>query len=223
VDATRASRLAGVIDLDRLLAFAVIALVIIAVPGPSVLFVVGRGVALGRRAALATVLGNEAGLSLQVVAVAFGLGTLVEQSVTVFTVLKFAGACYLVFLGVQAIRHRTALADALGVEVVGKRFRRIVAEGFVVGATNPKSLLLFTAVLPQFINPSSANTTGQLLLLGLVGIVIALLCDSSWAILAGTARAWLGRSRRRLEIMGGAGGLAMIGLGVQVAFTGRKD
>lgn len=211
------------IDTDRLFAVALVALVIIAIPGPSVLFVVGRGVALGRRAAVASALGNDAGLCVQVLAVAFGLGQLVEQSVVVFTVLKLAGACYLVFLGVQAIRHRTALADALGVELVAKRVRRIVVEGFVVGATNPKGLLLFTAVLPQFIDPSSPNTTAQLLQLSLVCVVIAVLCDCSWALLAGTARAWLGRSRRRLEIMGGAGGMAMIGLGVQVAFTGRKD
>jgi threonine/homoserine/homoserine lactone efflux protein len=210
-------------DPGRLASFGLLAFIIIVVPGPSVLFVISRGVVLGRRAALMTVLGNEAGLLVQVAAVAFGLGAIVERSITVFTVVKLAGAVYLVYLGVEAVRRRHALHRALEAEVVGKRARRLFRDGFVVGATNPKSIILFGAILPQFVARSNGHVTVQLLLLGLTSVVIALVCDSVWALLAGTARSWLGRSPRRLALIGGTGGLVMVGLGLRLALTGRRD
>lgn len=208
---------------DRALAFALVAFGIIVVPGPSVLFVVSRGVVLGRRAALATAFGNNAGLWLQVVAVAVGLGTILSRSIVLFTIIKLAGAGYLVFLGIQAVRHRRALAGALGGAVPQRRTRRILREGFVVGATNPKAALLFTAILPQFVDRSQGHVPVQLLGFGLIAVLIALVSDSAWALAAGSARAWLGRSPRRLELLGGAGGVIMVGLGLRLAFTGRKD
>lgn len=210
---------------DRLLAFVLVVTALIAVPGPSVLFVVSRGVALGRKAAVATAFGNEAGLLLQVVAIAFGLGALVTRSVLVFSVIKLLGAAYLVYLGVQAWRHRRDLAASLADTAVPatQRTGRILREGFVVGATNPKGLLIFTSVLPQFVDPASGNTTGQFLVLGKICIAVALVSDSVWGLLAGSARTWLGRSPRRLELMGGAAGVTMVGLGVHLAFTGQRQ
>ena len=210
-------------DAGRLATFALLSLAIIVVPGPSVLFVISRGVTLGRRAALTTVLGNEAGLFVQVVAVSLGLGALVERSLVLFTIIKLAGAAYLIFLGVQALRDRRALAAALEVEVSRKSPRRIFREGFVVGVSNPKSAILFTAILPQFVNRSAGHVPVQLLVLGLVSVSIALISDSIWGCLAGTARSWLGRSPRRLALMGGTGGLVMVGLGLRLAVTGRRD
>jgi threonine/homoserine/homoserine lactone efflux protein len=224
VDAlTAVGRVSAVPDAARLATFALLSLAIIVVPGPSVLFVVSRGVALGRRAALMTVLGNEAGMVLQVVAVAIGLGALVRQSLAVFTVLKLGGAAYLVFLGVQAIRDRRAVAAALEVEITRKSPRRIFREGFFVGATNPKMLILFTAILPQFVNRTGGHPALQLLVLGLMTVVIALVSDSVWGLVAGAARAWFGRSPKRLAAMGGTGGLVMVGLGVSLAITGRRE
>ena len=210
-------------DPGRLAAFGLLSFVIIVVPGPSVLFVISRGVVLGRRAALMTVLGNEAGLLVQMAAVAFGLGAIVERSIAVFTVVKLAGAGYLVYLGVEAVRHRHALHRELEAEVVGRRARRIFRDGFVVGATNPKSVILFAAILPQFVTRTSGHVTLQLLLLGLTSVVIALVCDSVWGVLAGTVRSWLGRSPRRLGVIGGTGGLVMVALGLRLALTGRRD
>jgi threonine/homoserine/homoserine lactone efflux protein len=207
----------------RLVAFALVALAMIVVPGPSVLFVISRGVAHGRRAALMTALGNEAGALVLVMAVAFGLGAIVQRSITVFMILKIAGAAYLIYLGVQALRRRRVLAEALAGEAAPKASRRIFRDGFVVGATNPKTVILFTAILPQFVTRSNGHVTLQLLILGLMSVLIALISDSAWALLAGTARSWLGRSPRRLAAMGGTGGLVMIGLGLRLAFTGRKD
>jgi len=211
------------IDIERVLTLSLVALAIIAVPGPSVLFVVTRGMALGRRAALATVAGNEVGLIVQLTAVSVGLGTIVERSVVVYTVLKLAGAAYLIYLGVQAFRHRMALLAALGRTMGPVPTRRIFIDGFVVGVSNPKSILLFAAILPQFADPAAGNLSLQLFLLGMICVLIALISDSTWALLAGIARGWLARSPRRLAAIGGGSGAVMVGLGLQVAFTGRRD
>jgi threonine/homoserine/homoserine lactone efflux protein len=189
-----------------------------------VLFVVSRGVSLGRRAALATVAGNASGFALQLALVSIGVGSIVARSDTVFTVLKLVGAAYLVLLGVRNIRDRKALAKLFGPTEVGtKSPGRIVREGFFVGATNPKGLIIFTAVLPQFIDRSQGHVTLQLASLGAACIAIALLSDGAWAIASGTARQWLGRSERRLEALSATGGVMLIGLGIGLAVTGRKN
>jgi threonine/homoserine/homoserine lactone efflux protein len=205
------------------LAFALTSFALIVVPGPSVLFVVSRAVTLGRRAGLATVVGNATGLYVQVMAVSLGVGAIVEQSIAAFTIIKLAGAAYLIYLGVQAIRHRRSLAQALNVAIEPKATRRILLDDFVVGISNPKAIILFAAILPQFIDRSAGHVPLQLFLLGLVSIAIALVSDGMWALAAGTARSWLARSPRRLELLGGTGGLVMIGLGARLAFTGRND
>jgi threonine/homoserine/homoserine lactone efflux protein len=208
--------------LDRLGVFVTVVAALIAVPGPSVLFVVSRGVALGRRAAVSTAVGNEAGLLVQVVLVAFGLGNIVERSLLAFSVLKFAGALYLVYLGVQTWRHRKDLAVTAEAGQMSDRPHRILREGFVVGVSNPKGLLIFTAVLPQFVDPSAGNVPVQLLLLGVICVTIALISDASWGLLAGTARNWLGKSPRTLSTIGGTSGVVMVGLGVRLAFSSRQ-
>ena len=207
----------------HLLAFTLAALLLIAVPGPSVLFTVSRALTLGRAAGLATVAGNIVGEYVQIAVVAFGLGALLERSVLVFTVIKLAGAGYLIFLGVQAVRHRQRLGEALGAALERKSRSRIVADGFVVGIGNPKAVVFFAAVLPQFVNRAAGHVTAQMLMLGALFVAIALISDSGWALAAGSARAWLGRSPRRLELIGGTGGLVMIGLGATLAVSGRHD
>ncbi|MGI8446407.1 MAG: LysE family translocator [Streptosporangiaceae bacterium] len=208
---------------SHLLAFALISFVLIIVPGPNVLFVISRSLMLGRAAGIGTAAGGQIGVYLQVVAVAFGVGALVERSVVIFTVIKLAGAAYLVCLGVQAIRHRGSLRAALGVAAQPRSLGRILWDGIVVGASNPKVIVFFAAVLPQFVNRSAGHVQIQMLLLGSVFLAIAVVCDSGWALAAGTARGWLARSPRRLEMVGGAGGLAMIGIGASLVLTGRKD
>lgn len=207
----------------QFLTFGLLSLLLIAVPGPSVLFVISRTLTLGRLAGMITLVGNAAGEYLQVAAVAFGIGVIVERSVVAFTIIKLAGAGYLIYLGVQTLRRRRSLTSALEGASEPKTTRRMIRDGFVVGLTNPKSIIFFTAVLPQFINHSAGNVPIQLLLLGAVFIAIAVTGDSVWAMAAGTARAWLARSPRRLELIGGAGGVAMIGIGVGLAFSGRKE
>jgi threonine/homoserine/homoserine lactone efflux protein len=178
----------------HLLAFALISFALIVVPGPNVLFVISRSLMLGRAAGVGSALGGQAGVYVQVAAVAFGVGTLVERSVAIFTVIKLAGAAYLVWLGVQAVRHRRSLGAALSAAAERKTLARILRDGFVVGVSNPKAIVFFAAVLPQFVDPSAGHVPVQMLLLGMVFVAIAVLSDSTWALAAGTARAWIARS-----------------------------
>jgi threonine/homoserine/homoserine lactone efflux protein len=204
--------------LSSFLAFGALSLVLILIPGPSVLFTIGRALTVGRREALLSVAGNAAGAYLQVVAVALGIGALVERSAAVFTVVKFAGAAYVVYLGVRAIRHRRKVTEALAtaVPVIGPV--RALRDGVVVGFTNPKTIIFMVVALPEF-----TDTPTQMLLVGALFPVIAVLCDSVWAFAAGTARTWFARSPRRLAAIGGTGGLMMIGLGASLALTNRAD
>ena len=208
---------------DHLLEFAITAFVLIVVPGPSVLFVVSRGVALGRKAALATVAGNTAGVMVQAILVALGLGALVERSDAAFTAVKLIGAVYLVVLGLRMLRNRHGLAALHDATEVPKGTRRIVREGFVVGFTNPKAVVVFTVIIPQFADPSRGHVPLQLLVLAIVFLTIGVISDSAWAIASGSARNWIARSRGRLEALAGAGGVVLIGLGLRLAVTGRKD
>jgi threonine/homoserine/homoserine lactone efflux protein len=215
------------VSTGQALAFSVMALAIILIPGPSVLFVIGRALAHGRRTALLGVVGNALGALTLTVGVAVGIGALVERSVVVFTVLKLAGAAYIIYLGVQAFRKRHVFhdvtsgfaAEAAGAHGVG----RSLWHGYAVGVTNPKTIVFFAAVLPQFVDRSLGHAPVQMVVFGLIFALIALCCDSVWGLTAAGARAWFTRSPRRLAAVGGTGGLMMIGLGVAVAVTGRND
>jgi threonine/homoserine/homoserine lactone efflux protein len=212
-----------VISADRLLAFGAMSFLLIVIPGPSVLFVIGRALAHGRREALTTVVGNTLGAYVLVAAVAFGIGPIVERSVIVFTALKLAGAVYLIYLGVKAFRERDSLSTALTADSPARNPLRTLWDGFAVGVSNPKTIVFFAAVLPQFVDPIRGHIVVQMLTLGMIFNVIALVSDSLWGIVASQARDWFGRSPRRLSLVGGVGGLTMIGLGVTVAVTGRKE
>ena len=150
------------VPFSNLLAFSLAAFVLIAIPGPSVLFVVGRSLALGRKGGLLSVLGNTLGELVQVAAVAVGLGVVLTQSVVLFTVIKFAGAAYLVYLGVRAIRQRGQGTTTAAQPARGSSTGRVLREGTLVGATNPKSLMFFVAVLPQFVTIPPAPSRGSL-------------------------------------------------------------
>lgn len=207
----------------QVVAFGLVALVLIAIPGPSVVFTIGRALAYGRAVALTTVLGNSLGLLAVLVLVSLGLGDIVTRSDTAFAVLKYAGAAYLVWLGVQALRHREAIevsATARAAEVSG---RHALRQGFMVGFSNPKAYIIFAAILPQFLDRSRGHESMQMLLLGLVAFVIGICSDSLWALLASQLRSWFNASPRRGRAMGTVGGVSMIGLGVVLAVGGRPD
>ncbi|GAA5138446.1 LysE family translocator [Pseudonocardia adelaidensis] len=209
-------------SVETLLTFTLAGVILVLIPGPSVLFIVGRALAHGRRAALASVAGNTTGASLVVIVVALGFGAIAAQSIAIFTTLKLVGAAYLVYLGVQTIRKRGDLIARLG-EPTTAADRRMYLQGVVVGVTNPKVLVFFAAVLPQFVDTAAGSATTQMLVLGLLFAIIAATLDSAWGLAAGTARTWLATSPGRLRWMGGIGGVSLIMMGAGLALTGRKD
>lgn len=209
------------VPLTNLVAFSLVAIPLILVPGPSVLFVVGRSLSLGKLGGLLSVVGNSLGALVAASTVALGLGVIVAQSVVVFTVVKIVGAAYLVYLGVQAIRHRRATADAATASVAQRPTWRLLLQGFIVGVSNPKTIVFFIAVLPQFVDYSAGGIPLQLLSLGALFVAIALVTDSVWALAAGFARDWFARSPRRIETLGATGGVMMVGLGVGSLFVGH--
>lgn len=206
------------------LAFALASLVLIVIPGPGVLFIVGRALSHGRRTAVATALGHASGNYVVAALVAVGLGTLLQRSDQVFLAVKLAGALYLVWLGVHAVRHRKDLVSALEAAAPApKQAWLAFRDGSVVGLTNPKAYILFGAILPQFVNRPAGHLAVQMLLLALIPVGIGAITDCSWGVAASGVRSWFASSPRRYAMVGGAGGLAMIAVGVTVAVTGRKD
>jgi threonine/homoserine/homoserine lactone efflux protein len=202
-------------------AFVIAAVLLILMPGPSILFVIGRSIAYGRLAGVLSVIGNALGMLPLLTLVALGVGALVAQSVVIFTIIKIVGAGYLVYLGIQAIRHRNEVVEQ---EAAGPRSAwRLLGEGFVVGVTNPKTIAFFVAVLPQFVDYSAGGIPWQLAELGVVFVALALVCDSCWALAAGTARAWFATSPKRIGRLRATGGVMMIGLGGVLLLTGTKD
>jgi threonine/homoserine/homoserine lactone efflux protein len=211
-----------VVPIQNLWAFVAASIVLIVIPGPSVLFVIGRSLALGRIGGLLSVVGNAIGMIPLISAVALGVGAIVAQSVVVFTIIKFAGALYLVYLGVQAIRHRADAAAAVNGGAAPRSHWRQLGEGFIVGVTNPKTIAFFVAVLPQFVDFTAGSIALQLFELGIVFVVLALLCDSVWALAASAARDWFARSPQRASHLAATGGVMMIGLGGVLALSGNK-
>jgi threonine/homoserine/homoserine lactone efflux protein len=173
--------------------FVIAAFVMVVIPGPTVLFTVGRAMALGRLGGVLSMLGTALGSILLVVGVALGVGTVVAQSIVLFTVVKLLGAGYLIFLGIQAIRHRRDAAATASGTVPKRSGARLLGEGFVVGVTNPKSIAFFLAILPQFVDLDAGAVPMQLFVLGAVVVAIGVACDALWVLLASSARAWFGR------------------------------
>ncbi len=190
----------------------VLALVVIVVPGPSVVFVIGRAMILGTRGAVISVLGNGIGVGIQILAVALGVGAVVSQSEVLFGIVKVVGAVFLMYLGVEGIRHRRVFAETQA-DAPSVTTRRLLLDSSVVGITNAKTLVFFIASFPLFVDPARGSVIVQMLVLGGFFWVVGIASDLVWAVAAGSARAWLSRSATRLEWVRAGGGLALIGLG----------
>ncbi|MEV6343109.1 LysE family translocator [Actinoplanes sp. NPDC051851] len=194
--------------------------VLIAVPGPGVLFIIGRALTYGRAAALAGVVGNAVGSYCAAVCVAVGLGPLLERSALLLQMIKWVGALYLLWLGVQALRHAGTWAEINTPSPV--RPRSSIRSGAVVGFTNPKTYIVFAAILPQFLDRSGGAIPLQMLVLAVVPVLIGLVLDSTWAVAAARARSWLAHSRERMRTLGRIGAFCMIGLGVSTALADAR-
>ena len=200
---------------SRLWEYLIATILIILAPGPSVLFTIARAIAWGRVAAITTVIGNAAGMFLVSVLVALGIGPLLQRSEILYNGIQWAGGAYLIYLGYAAIAASKVDAADMQKTVGGKpSFFTSVRNGFWVGVLNPKSVVFFAAILPQFIDQEKNNVTAQLLLLGAIFALIALISDGSYGLLAGTIRQWLAGDVRRLIFMRLTGGIVMIALGI---------
>ena len=204
----------------RLPEYLVAAIIIILAPGPSVLFVIARAIAWGRSIAVLTVLGNTIGALLLSSLVALGLGPVLSRYELAYIAVQWAGGLYLIYLGIDALKHRAAhAADMTNQGPIAPTALRSIRDGFWVGVLNPKAVVFFAAVLPQFVDIDGGQVTAQLLFLGLVFAILAFLSDGSWGLLAGTARAWLATDERRLVALRTTGGIVMVILGLAVLYS----
>jgi threonine/homoserine/homoserine lactone efflux protein len=196
---------------SNLLGFLVLAIVIIVVPGPSVLFAIGRALVLGTKLAVLSVLGNALGVGLQIVVVALGLGVLIQQVPGLLFMIKIAGALVIALLGVKAFLDRAKLGLD---ESESNSSSTVVRQSIFVGITNAKTFVFFVAALPSFVSTADGNPTIQMLFLGLIFSIIGIASDMVYAVAAGKAREWLSTSQQRLSNFRGAGGIALFCLGL---------
>ena len=203
-------------DPGTLLVFAGVALLLAVVPGPAVLYIVGQSVAHGRGAGFVSALGVGTGGMLHIAVAVAGLSALLVSSATAFTVVKYLGAAYLVWLGIRKLTGR----DEQDLQGVPRRpLAQTFREGVIVNVLNPKTALFFYSLLPQFVDPHGADAQLQMLALGAVFVVIAFVSDSLWALVSGTVAEWL-RSRKRFAKIDRYGaGAIFVGLGVSSALA----
>jgi threonine/homoserine/homoserine lactone efflux protein len=200
--------------------FSVAALALLVVPGPSVLYIVTRSVEQGRRAGFVSVLGVHAGSLVHIAAAAVGLSALLVSSALAFTAVKYAGAAYLIWLGVRRWRAGGSLfaGDDRRPAAAGKLFR----QGFVVNLLNPKTALFFLALLPQFVDVGRGPVPAQIIVLGVVFVALGITSDGMYALLASTLGGWLRRSRRVARAEPLVTGSVYVGLGVAAAMGGGR-
>jgi threonine/homoserine/homoserine lactone efflux protein len=206
-------------DRGTLLVFAAAALALIVVPGPAVLYIVAQSIDRGRLAGVVSALGVATGGLVHVTAATIGLSSLLVSSATAFTVVKYAGAAYLIGMGLYTLLARREEREvAVPVE---RRLRRRFWQGVVVNVLNPKTALFFLAFLPQFVDPHGGSAALQLAVLGLVFVVLAVTSDCLWALAAGTASERLRGSRRFLAVQRYVSGSVFVGLGALTAAAKR--
>ena len=200
-----------------LVLFTLSALVICAIPGPAVLYILSKGVRGGRRTALTAVLGVHGGTLVHITAAVLGLSALVMSSATAFNTVKLVGAAYLIVLGLSRLVRG---GEGSLVQRDGD-LRHVFRQGVVVEALNPKTAVFFLAFLPQFADPSRPIAP-QIAVLGLLWLAVGLATDSLWGLLGGTLGAWVSRSKHYPLIERIVSGGALIGLGLASALTGRR-
>ena len=206
-------------DRATLLVFSAAALALIVVPGPAVLYIVSQSIDRGRLAGFVSALGIAVGALVHVCAAAIGLSSILVSSATAFNVVKYAGAAYLIGMGIWTIARRREEAPAP--ERSERRLRRRFGQGVVVNVLNPKTALFFFAFLPQFVDPEQGAAALQIVVLGLIFVLIAVTSDSLWALAAGTASERLRGSRRFLSVQQYVSGSVFVGLGALTAAAKR--
>jgi threonine/homoserine/homoserine lactone efflux protein len=200
--------------------FAVAAMVLFVVPGPAVLYIVTRSIDQGRRAGLASVLGIHAGSLVHVTAAILGLSALLASSATAFDVVRYVGAAYLIWLGIRRLRTRTSTVSE---EAAPVPLSRVVAQGFVVNLFNPKTAIFFVAFLPQFVEPGAGPVPLQLAILGLLFVLLGMVSDGTYAMVASAVGSRLARGRHFEAAHRWGAGLVYLGLGVAAVVGGSRS
>jgi threonine/homoserine/homoserine lactone efflux protein len=195
-------------------AFLLITVVLFLTPGPIVTLTVATAARNGTRAALLSVAGSTAGNALLIACIAIGLGWILETSAEVFDALRWVGAAYLIWLGIQAWRHAGSTAEA-----ASPRGHVYAWRGFVVAMTNPKSIAFFTAFLPQFLDPA-LPVGRQLMVMGICSVILGGVLDSGWAVAAGLGRAWFLKPKHN-RLLGRLSGIVLIGGGIWLSLARR--
>ncbi len=199
------------------LVFVLAALALLLVPGPSVLYIVTRSVSQGRVAGIISVLGIQCGALGHVAAATLGLSAILLSSALAFNLVKYAGAAYLIYMGVQQWRSK---ARPEQFEMKPEALSRVFSQGFVVNLFNPKTALFFLAFLPQFVNPARGSVSAQFLILGLTFVGLASVTDSLYALLSSAIGGWLKSNERFQRSQKYVTGGVYVGLGVTAALTG---
>ncbi len=195
--------------------YLIASILIILAPGPSVLFAIARAIAWGRMTAVATVVGNALGMFALSILIAFGLGPILERSEIAFLTVQVFGGLYLIYLGIDALRHsKIEAAEMVSQGDIRPSHLRSIRDGFWVGALNPKGLVFFAAILPQFLDRDGKSLTAQLLLMGATFAILAIIGDGTWGLLAGTVRSWMASSPKRLIALRRLGGGVIVALGL---------
>jgi threonine/homoserine/homoserine lactone efflux protein len=204
-------------DSDTVWIFCLTALALLVIPGPAVLYVVVQGAEQGRRAGLASVGGIHVGTLVHVFAATVGLSALIVASALAFDTVKYAGAVYLIYVGIRKLLGR----DDRSLESAEQRvsYRRAFVRGAVVNVLNPKTALFFLALLPQFVDTDRGGVWSQALVLGLLFVALGLVTDSLYALAAGTVSGFLRRRRRGMRH---GSGLVFVGLGAVAALAKRN-
>lgn len=197
------------------------AVVLLVVPGPSVLYIFARSVEQGRLAGFVSILGIHTATLVHVAAAALGLSAILASSALAFSVVKYAGAAYLIWLGLKKIFGRVEASDA-DITLQRQSYARLFRDGFIVNLLNPKTALFFLAFLPQFVEVSAGHVAIQIAVLGLIFILLGFMTDGCYALAAGTAGDWLKRSRGYLKFERYVSGVLFIGLGLTAAFAGNQ-
>lgn len=201
--------------------FSLAALALLVVPGPAVLYIVGEAIDGGRKAGLVSMLGIQTGGLVHVLAAAVGISALIASSSTAFTVVKLAGATYLVAIGVLTLLRREPI-DPTAEPPTARTSSRRYLQGIVVNVLNPKTALFFLAFLPQFVDEDAGQVGLQIVVLGLVFLTLAVISDGAWALAAGTAGEWLRHHRGFLRARRYVSGTVFVALGVLTAFARRS-
>lgn len=195
-------------------------LILLLTPGPAVLYVIARSIDQGRKAGLISVLGLALGTMFHVFAAALGLSALLLSSALAFSLVKYMGAVYLIYLGVRRLLSKEDIHQ-VETEIEGS-LGRAFSQGVVVNILNPKTALFFFAFLPQFADHSQGTVTAQLLLLGTIFVLLAICTDGLYALTAGTLGSWLRGNLQFLRLQRYFAGWVYIGLGLTTALAGNS-